>query len=238
MARESLFTLPRWSFGLRQLFFWTAAIALGLVALRSASTTWVAAMLGLALAALTMSILLVIFRRGPQRAFWIGFATVGWMYLLLLVVSWTLARMASDDNPLRAHNLITQQLASLSYHWLYDKAFERYYASSPGEGYYGPMAGGGYVGAGMMPSAAGASGMGYGSGDMMSSGGMSMGPGMGGGLGGPVSSPGPPPGPNESDFVNVAHALWTLLFAAMGSCLGFWLYTTDKGRSDSPAAAS
>ena len=110
MERESSLTLPRWSFGLRQLFLWTAAIALGLVALRSATMTWVAAMLGLALAVLTVSILLVIFRRGPQRAFWIGFATVGWMYLLLVVVSWTLARMAADDNPLRAHNLITQQL--------------------------------------------------------------------------------------------------------------------------------
>jgi hypothetical protein len=36
MAGESITPRisPRWSFGLRQLFLWTAAIALGLVALR------------------------------------------------------------------------------------------------------------------------------------------------------------------------------------------------------------
>ena len=44
--------MARWSFGLRQLFLWTAAIALGLVALRSASSLWVAAMTGLALVVL------------------------------------------------------------------------------------------------------------------------------------------------------------------------------------------
>jgi hypothetical protein len=107
MARESdftpLFKLPRWSFGLRQLFLWTAAIALGLVALRSASPTWVAAMLGLALAVLTAAILLIVFRRGAQRAYWVGFATVGWMYLLLVFAGWTLARLGSNDNPLHAH---------------------------------------------------------------------------------------------------------------------------------------
>src|SRR5687768_6826175 len=67
MARESLFTLPRWSFGLRQLFLWMAAIAVGLVALRSATMTWVAATLGLAIAVLAASILLVIYRRGASE---------------------------------------------------------------------------------------------------------------------------------------------------------------------------
>jgi len=66
--------MARWSFGLRQLFFWTAAIALGLVALRSASATWVGAMLGLATTALAVSILLIVFRHDPKRAYWIGFA--------------------------------------------------------------------------------------------------------------------------------------------------------------------
>ena len=92
MASESdftpLITLPRWSFGLRQLFLWTAAVALGLVALRSASANWVAAIMALTLYVLAVSVLLVVFRRGPQRAYWIGFATFGWLYLLLLAASW------------------------------------------------------------------------------------------------------------------------------------------------------
>ena len=215
--------MARWNFGLRQLFLWTAAIALGLVALRSATTTWVAGMLGLALAVLTVSILLVIFRRGAQRAFWIGFATVGWMYLLLVGVSWTLARTDSNDTPLQSHNLITQQLASATYHWLYDKAFEKYYATSSAGNYYGPMPGGGYLGTGM-PSAGG-------SGSVMLGGispyGMNSGP-----------PPGPKPGPNESDFVNVAHSLWTLLVAALGGAIAYWLYQTGPGQSESQVSAS
>jgi len=124
--------MARWSFGLRQLFLWTAGIAVGLVSLRSASTTWVATMLGLATASLAVSILLIVFRHGPKRAYWIGFATFGGLYMLVLVASWTLARIAGNDGPLAAHNLPTQQLASGSYHWLYDEAFEKYHASVSG----------------------------------------------------------------------------------------------------------
>jgi hypothetical protein len=238
MAREYFLTLPYWRFGLRQLFLWTAAIAFGLVALRSATMTWVAGMLGLVTAALATSILLIVFRHGSKRAYWIGFAIFGWLYLLVLVASWTLARIAANDSPLAAHNLPTQQLSSYSYHWLFDEAFEKYQASRSmpstvmGSGqdftfYFGSTSG----------SPAGAA-----------TGGMSMESGMAGSTmpnPGPMpiafsySTPvGPPPGPNESDFVNVAHALWTLLFAVMGGCLSFWLYTTDKGRSDSPSAVS
>ena len=53
-----------------------------------------------------------------------------------------------------------------------------------------------------------------------------------------VFLPGPPPGPNEGDFVNVAHALWTLLFAAIGGFLAFWLYSTGPGRDESNAGQS
>jgi hypothetical protein len=217
MARESdvtpLFTLPRWTFRLLQLFLVTAAIALGLVALRSASPTWVGAMMGLALLALAGSILLIIFRRAQQRAYWIGFATFGWLYAVLLAAGWWPVDPNSDVNsPYRAHNFLTQQLSSATYHWLYDKAFEKYFASSP---YTGMGGSGGYSG----PYAGGA-------GSMYAGSGMPVGPGMGG----PAPIPGPPPGPNESDFVRVAHALWTLFFAAIGGCLAGWLYATGPGR--------
>ena len=231
MTRESdftpLFTLPRWSFGLRQLFLWTAAVALGLVALRSASTTWVAAMLALTAAALTMSLLLLIFRRGSKRAYWIGFAICGWMYLLLLFLSWTLGRNTTNNSPLRAPNLVTQKLSSGAYHWLYDEAFEKYkasvYANSAG-GY----SGGGDYGADMY----GVEDSGYG----MMSGGM---PGMSGSTmrPRPAAPLGPPPGPNIVDFVNVAHSLWALLLAALGGLVAYWLYATGPGRTERPAAA-
>ena len=226
--------MARWSFGLRQLFLWTAAISLGLVALRSASATWVGAMLGLTFATLTASILFAVFRKGQQKAFWIGFATFGWAYLLLLLVSWTLGRNTVNNSPLRAQNLPTQQMAGATYHWLYDEAFEKYNAGTPNGGYYGPMAGGGYVGSGMMVDS-GDSGLGY-EGDMI--GGVPMGPGMAGGLGVPAIPAGPPPGPNESDFVKVAHALWTLLFAVIGGSLAHSLYVTGPGRTEREASVS
>jgi hypothetical protein len=233
MARESdftpLFTLPRWTFRLRQLFLWTAAIALGLVALRSASPTWVSAMLGLALAVLSVSILSAIFRRGPQRAFWIGFTTIGWLYVLLLFTSWTLGRTTTNNSPLRVHNLITQKLSSVSYHWLYDEAFDSYNATVRAfSGPMGSMGGRGY--GGMMSGSEGDSGYGGDAYKATYSGG--MGSVMLGGVSGPVAAPGPPPGPNESDFVNVAHALWALLFAAIGGCVAGWLYQTGPGRTD------
>lgn len=251
MARESdftpLFRLPRWSFGLRQLFFWTAAIALGLVALRSASPTWVSAMLGLALAVLSVSILFIIFRRGPQRAFWIGFTTLGWLYILLLFSSWTLGRTATNDSPLRARNLITQKLSTVSYHWLHDKAFEDYNASMSNTN-AGVMGGGQvfYFGSGGM---GGSGEAGYDAAAVAPPGSSSTGemnPRASGAFmfgSAPMAvsfatPAGQPPGPNETDFVNVAHALWTLLFAALGGCVAYWLYSTGPARTERQATAS
>jgi hypothetical protein len=189
------------------LFLWTAAIALSLVALRSASATWVAVSLLGAMTVLTSSVLLAIYRRGARRAYWVGFATFGCLYLLLPFASWTLAQVAATDNLLASNNLPTQQLSSATYHWLYDKAFEKYYASQ----------GGGYAGS--------APGMGMSSG-MDPYGGPSMMP-TGWGM-----APTAPPGPNERDFVHVAHAVWTLLLATLGGCLAYWIYRTGPGRSD------
>ena len=214
--------MTRWSFRLRQLFLWTAAIALGLVALRSASMTWVATMLGLAIAVLAASSLLAIYRRGSQRAYWSGFAAFGWLYLLLVFGSWTLGRMAQEDSPLRAHNLITQQLSSISYHWLYDKAFEKYHASVGGSSTA-------FTGSGQNFYVW--TGFGTGGSPMTSTGSMPIGI----TIGTPI---GPPPGPNETDFVNVAHALWTLLFAVIGGAVAHWLYVTGPGRTEREASVS
>jgi len=215
MAR-ALFNF-RWSFGLRQLFLWTAAFALGLVALRSASMTWVAGMLGLALAVLAASILLAVYRRGVQRAYWIGFATFGWLYLLFLMFSWTLGRTASNDSPLRAQNLFTQQLSKASYHWLYDRAFDKYYAALNANSSMGSISGEAGYGMPMRDPT------------------MSPGPTP---VAASFATPGPSPGPTERDFVNVAHTLWALVFAATGGCLAYWFHSTGPRHSEgqSPAA--
>jgi hypothetical protein len=231
MASESdftpLITVPRWVFSLRQLFLWTAVIAVGCVALRSASSTWVGAMFGMTFLALATAILLIIFRQGAQRAYWIGFATFGWLYIALLFVSWSFFNPTiPSDNPFQPWNLPTRQISSACYHWLYDAAFEKHFASYQA----GPGMGGGMGG---MPGMMGSGGGMYGG-----SGSMGMMPGAGsGGYVGSMVPPGPPPGPDEASFANVAHPLWAILLSAIGGCLAHWLYATGPGRtSQSPTA--
>ena len=57
------------------------------------------------------------------------------------------------------------------------------------------------------------------------------------GMGASGPLPGPAPIPNEGDFVNVAHSLWTLLFAAQGGCFAYWLHKTGQERT-TPRTAS
>jgi hypothetical protein len=109
--------LPR--FSIRQLLAATAFIAVGCVALRSASPTITSASYGILLAVLAGSLLLVIHRQGAKRAFWTGFALCGWLYLLLLMYSWGLDR--ATTNPLSQRNLFTVRLST----WCHGIIFNR-----------------------------------------------------------------------------------------------------------------
>jgi hypothetical protein len=221
MAVEPNSTLPltstAWRFSLRQLFVGMAVIALGCVALRNASDAWVAAMLGLAQLALATAILLVIFRRGAERAYWIGFATFGWLYFLLMLVNWSIDPNASSDCLFRPHRLATTRLSNSCYHWTFDEAFERYLARFPAPRYFDPMTG---LATSMIPKADGSYRV----------------PSVA------WPPPGAPalPGPDEGSFANVAHALWTILLAAIGGCLARWLYATNQERrpADDPTASA
>jgi hypothetical protein len=220
MAVEPNSTLPLpsagWRFSLRQLFVGMAVIALGCVALRNASGAWVAAMLGLAQLALATAILLVIFRRGAERAYWIGFATFGWLYLLLVLFSWTLPPNTNfADSPFHPYQLATTRLSNACYHWLFDEAFERYFAKFPLPSSGDPAA------PRMATSAIPPS--------------IVFNPALGS-----MGQRPPEPGPDEGSFANVAHALWTTLLAAFGGCLARWLYATNQERrpADGPAASA
>jgi len=184
-------------------------IALGCVALRSASTFWVAVMLGLVLLTMTAAIFFAVFRQGAERAYWIGFATFGWVYLLLLYSGWSMQTNDAPDSPLRPHNLLTSQISAACYHRLYDAAFAKYFASYPSGGFSGGMGG--------MRGGSGTSGFGA----------------MGAGPARP-----PAPGPNEGDFTNVSHALFTLLLAAVGGLYAQWLSNGRKGNELRTAADS
>ena len=61
-------------------------VAVGFAALRESSDLWDSGVFTLTLAALLISILLAVHRTESRRAFWIGFALFGWIYLGLSLV--------------------------------------------------------------------------------------------------------------------------------------------------------
>jgi hypothetical protein len=62
-------------------------LGVGFSALRESSDLWESGVFTLTLAALLISILLAVHRLGSRRAFWLGFALFGWIYLGLSLVS-------------------------------------------------------------------------------------------------------------------------------------------------------
>ena|ERR1022692_2891731 len=61
-------------------------LGVGFAALRESTELWESGILTVTLAALLISILLAIHRAGKRRAFWLGFALFGWIYLGLSLV--------------------------------------------------------------------------------------------------------------------------------------------------------
>jgi hypothetical protein len=85
-----------------------ALIALGAAALVGATPEWARWVLSLALATLAVATLGGLFARGPARAFWAGFALVGWSCLFApdsirseLVTTRWIARLSSALHPLQ-----------------------------------------------------------------------------------------------------------------------------------------
>jgi hypothetical protein len=75
-------------FSLLTLFGLVTIVALGCAALRSPSELWASSLFTFTIVVLLAAILRAILRRGPARAFWIGFALFGWGYLLLIFGPW------------------------------------------------------------------------------------------------------------------------------------------------------
>ncbi|MEX2175919.1 MAG: hypothetical protein WD872_16275 [Pirellulaceae bacterium] len=200
-------------FSIRQLLLGTALVAVACVALRNAGGWWVSALLAVTVLVLTAAVLLALFRERSQRAFWIGFALVGWAQFSLLLYAWSLDPNTSHNNPLRLDTQFTSIVSNAAYMRIY--------------GYPQPMYGGGGFGGGVFgPGGFGPGGVGMG--------------GTGGGFI-PGTPAGPPPAPvawipNQPDFVSVAHAFWTLLLALCGGWFARWLYATGPAARQEPVA--
>jgi hypothetical protein len=62
--------------------------AIGLAAIRRGTAAWAGAMLSITFFAMICSLLGVALERGTRRIYWLGFATLGWGYLLLAYLPW------------------------------------------------------------------------------------------------------------------------------------------------------
>ena len=186
-------------------------------------------MLGLTLFVLTASLLLVVYRRDADRAWWAGFATFGWAYVLVLILGWSI-----DKGPLRTSGLVTDKLSRAAHDWLYSET--TFPAMAGPVGSYHPGSYG--------SSGSGYGGMegGMGGGDMSGGYGASM-PGAAGPMAGTSGyggmGPTPPPTfspPSPEHFANVAHALWALVLAFGGGWLARLIYATQPRNLSAPSA--
>jgi hypothetical protein len=99
--------MNRMRFSIASLLVWVALLGVGITALRSASPLWANALFSLAIGTLTVSILAAVYRKGRRRAFWVGFATCGWVYMLL--------SLGPDSDALASPFLITTAILDLLY---------------------------------------------------------------------------------------------------------------------------
>jgi hypothetical protein len=113
-------------FSIADLLFAVGLCAVSMACLVYASTPWAAAVLSIALAALVLSLIGIIYRRGERRAFWVGFAICGWAYITLSSGPWF-------DSSLR-YQLATSRLLEWAYPLLIPlarQAENRNYVSRP-----------------------------------------------------------------------------------------------------------
>ncbi len=104
-------------FSVRGLLVAVTMTAVGIAALLNASAWLEALAWGAALLILSSALLLVVYRRDEQRAFWLGFVFFGGIYLLVVLYSFT-ADWKNDPltaNPLHYNSLATTKITALAY---------------------------------------------------------------------------------------------------------------------------
>lgn len=72
-----------------------AICSVALAAIRGGSESWAGAMLSITFFVMIASLLGVALERGMWRIYWIGFATLGWSYLLLTFAPWVDQRIGA-----------------------------------------------------------------------------------------------------------------------------------------------
>ncbi len=111
-------------FRFRTLFLAIAFVAIAVAALINATPAWSLDLFCAAVALLTVAIPLACYRTGEQRAFWAGFALCGWVYLL--VIGNINDRPRADRNigflPLAPGPSLNEPTSRLT-QWVYQRAY-------------------------------------------------------------------------------------------------------------------
>jgi hypothetical protein len=206
-------------FSIRGLLWAVTFLAVGMAALLNANGLWQGLSWGLAIYALTAAILLAVYRREEMRAFWLGFAVFGWLYLLMFLTSQAPAQFQFwvRSDPLRYQDLFATQLAQWSHQNLLPetrRVAQIEVTLPPGPSMTGMSSGPGDMDA-MMGGASGPPGGMPGAGGMMPGGMMASMMGGMGPMGGVAMAPNPSYVPIEY-FQQIFHALALLLVAAVG----------------------
>ena len=75
-------------FSVRGLMAAIVLLAVAFAALRWPTPLWANVCFSLTLSALVLAIPAAVYRRGEYRAFWVGFASAGWVYFVLSMAPW------------------------------------------------------------------------------------------------------------------------------------------------------
>jgi hypothetical protein len=80
--------MRRFRFSLRALMVSIVLLGLAFAGLRSSTPLWANIWFSFSLAMLTLAVPVAVYRHGEQRAFWVGFATFGWVYFIVSLGPW------------------------------------------------------------------------------------------------------------------------------------------------------
>jgi hypothetical protein len=78
--------MSRFRYSIASLLGLVLFVAVAFAALRQADELWDSAIFSLTVGLLLISVLLAVHRTGRSRAFWLGFAVVGWAYLIVSLI--------------------------------------------------------------------------------------------------------------------------------------------------------
>jgi len=222
-------------FSVRHLLIAVAFSALGITALMNAGGWWVSALWIVVILLLAAAVLLCVYRRDESRAFWLGFLVFGWTYFGVVLYAYMPSGASARTDPVYSEYLLTTRLIYWANSMMIPQSRREQMIPDPaGQGTATP----GMPGMGGMPPGAGG-GM-----TPMGMAGGTSGPPPGGMMGGGFGSGMPGmgvamiPNPDFVDptcFMQIGHALWLVVLAALGGKLGQWIYRTGV-RNQEPSA--